>query len=600
MLALLVGEREIGGEGLARQVASGLGLAAVVAAVIGRGSYWARASGPLRALQGRLALLAGLSLLAVGLWALQADPGRALLQGLVRADPAREQLRAILAALWPLLWLGAALPMVFIEISFASMASDAVEPWRWQASARSALVLVLALGTLGSFNYVASVFEWKRDLSFRPTRQPSEATRKMVGNLARPLEVLAFYPLADEVGEALLLYLEGVAGASQEISLRRVDHALEPVLAEKYGVTGNGVLVLAQGDRHETLRPGLEMHAARHTLEHLDGEFQQALLAVTRERRVAYFTVGHGERGSARSDRARDANRSGIRDLERVLTRLNFSVEHLGVGQGLAGAVPADAALVFVVGPQEAFLPAELAALEAYLARSGRLFVLVDPDPGVDTAPLLRLVGLRSEATPLANDHYFVRANHNASDHYLLYSNRYSSHPSVRILSRHAQELATVLAKAGTLAKSGEGAAKVTFTLRSMPETWNDLDGDARFGGDAGEKSGETRTLYNLAAAVTGRTGKDAWRAVAVADSDWVSDEFLRIDGNAQLLLDGLSWLVESEESAGQAAQEDDVPIVHTRDQDVIWFYASVFGAPALVLAAGLTGWRLRRNGRQE
>ena len=33
---------------------------------------------------------------------------------------------------------------------------------------------------------------------------------------------------------------------------------------------------------------------------------------------------------------------------------------------------------------------------------------------------------------------------------------------------------------------------------------------------------------------------------------------------------------------------EEDIPIVHKRDDDAVWFYGASFAAPALILALGI------------
>jgi hypothetical protein len=55
-------------------------------------------------------------------------------------------------------------------------------------------------------------------------------------------------------------------------------------------------------------------------------------------------------------------------------------------------------------------------------------------------------------------------------------------------------------------------------------------------------------------------------------------------------------WLAGEEELAGAVATEEDVPIVHTQEQNVIWFYTTILGAPALMLAIGLIGVQRRRQ----
>ena len=56
-----------------------------------------------------------------------------------------------------------------------------------------------------------------------------------------------------------------------------------------------------------------------------------------------------------------------------------------------------------------------------------------------------------------------------------------------------------------------------------------------------------------------------------------------------------VSWLQGKE--AARVEVEEDVPIVHTREKDVIWFYGTTFAPPLLVLGAGLWGVRRRHSG---
>ena len=78
-------------------------------------------------------------------------------------------------------------------------------------------------------------------------------------------------------------------------------------------------------------------------------------------------------------------------------------------------------------------------------------------------------------------------------------------------------------------------------------------------------------------------------RSLVFADADMFSDGVLTSLGmNAAIAADGVRWLGREEAFAGETVSEADVPIVHTRGEDVAWFYAIIFGAPALVLGLGL------------
>jgi hypothetical protein len=125
------------------------------------------------------------------------------------------------------------------------------------------------------------------------------------------------------------------------------------------------------------------------------------------------------------------------------------------------------------------------------------------------------------------------------------------------------------------------------------------MDGNKNFNYD----TGEVKKAYNLAAAVVkkkaGGKPTDEMRALVLADSDAVGDTLLGNPGNAYFMLDGLKWLVGDEGITGEISSEADVPITHTRKQDVTWFYTSIFMVPALVLGLGWFMSARRRRSRR-
>jgi hypothetical protein len=85
-------------------------------------------------------------------------------------------------------------------------------------------------------------------------------------------------------------------------------------------------------------------------------------------------------------------------------------------------------------------------------------------------------------------------------------------------------------------------------------------------------------------------------RAIVLADVDPLSDRLMESAGNQLLLGDGLQWLAGEPGASTQIDSPRDVAVEHTRQQDITWFYATVFGAPLLVLGLGRGYGRLRRR----
>ena len=340
---------------------------------------------------------------------------------------------------------------------------------------------------------------------------------------------------------------------------------------------------------------GADVKSACATVKALDTDFQKALLKVLREQRVAYLTVGHGELNEASGG---DPDGRAGKTFRKLLESQNYVVKDLGVGQGLGGDVPSDAFLVAALGPAKPFLPEEVAALERYAKRGGKLFLALDPDAKVDLSPLAATVDVAWRNAALATDdpRHQVARRHDLSDRANIATNRFSSHASVTTLSRNSASAFVVLPGAAPLEKRGDGPAKVDFIVKTFPETFVDVAGDFAF-----DEGTDTRGTWNVAAAVTksapgaDKAGKpNELRAIVLGDADAIADYLMSYDANFVMALDAVRWLGGEESFAGAVTTAEDVRIEHTKQKDVIWFYGTIFGAPALVLGLGLLTSRRR------
>ncbi len=348
----------------------------------------------------------------------------------------------------------------------------------------------------------------------------------------------------------------------------------------------------------------LEIDRARANLRSLDGDFQKRLLQVSRKQKVAYFTAGHDERSDAPGvhDPEAGERRSSVRALRAQLADQGFEVKDLGLAQGLGTDVPADASLVLVVGPAKPFLPEENVALQRYLDRNGRLLVALDPEAGLTFSELLSNLWLEYNPVPLAHDAYYYPLTRQISDRINIGAVSWSSHASVTTNSRMGDRGAVLLMGAGYLAKkekAGTGIINVDVNLRTPKDTWADKNGDFNF-----NEGAEMRASYDLIASVTKRNASavgpdEEARVVVMADSDLLTDRALRLNrGNQILVVDTFRWLAGEERFSGQVSSEEDMPVTHTRKEDLIWFYLSIFAVPALVVGLGfvMTAKRKKRT----
>jgi len=613
MVLVFVGERIIGTGG-SRAAASGLGVLLLLVALVARLVRGARTTADRAIVERKFQAMYALGLLAVALYFVQSDVPA--LRGGKPLEATSPKLATALAALWPAVWATAMFAIVPMELAYAQLARAArVEHLRVRAAQYAGMGLAFILTFAFSLSYAASERDKKVDLAYFRTTRPGESTRKIVRSLDTPITVALFFPNGNEVREEVQSYFTDLARESSQLKVENYDRDIDPAKAKELGASANGAVVFVRGARKEQLMFQLQLENARAALKTLDREVQQRLLQVVKPNRITYLTQGHGERTStALGDTDK---RAGVRDLRTALQDQGHEVRDLGPAEGLATDVPKEATLVMIIGPTKPFAPEELASLQRFLDRGGRMFLALDPDGGVDMHELLAPAGVKLTMKTLANDQIFARRTHQDSDRANLVSAFYSSHPSVSTLSREGRNAPVVLPGAtaieGTAKPGARDGWSVDFAVHAHVSTFADDNGNFQF------DPGEPRKAWELAAALskkldakqetkqeakqgaTNEPKKEAAeeRLFVVGDSDFLTDPVIRFGGNGLLVLDPVRWLLGEESFAGQVSSEADVPITHTRKQDVVWFYCTTFLVPLAVLGVGFLVTRRRSRSRR-
>jgi len=585
MLAIFIGERMVGTGG-GRAGATVGGLILVLAAMAVRVRRAQGAAPDRRQVERTLLALYGLGLFAIALYFLQSDlptlwKGKALEHDWPR-------LATVLGALWPAIWVAAAWPIALSEMAYAQVArAPRIENGRIRDAMFSGFGLAAALVFAFALAYVASERDKKVDLAYFRTTRPGEVTRRIVSNLDQPIEIAVFFPQGNEVREEVDNYIQDLAKESGELKTVHYDFDIDPLKAKEYGVSTNSVLVFSRGTRHEQLGLPREIESARNALRTLDKEVQQRLMMIVKPPRVAAFTLGHGERNWEKPTSDTD-KRSGIKTFRDILVDQTYDVRTLSAADGLMQDVPKDVSVVMIIGPQKPFLPEELASLNRYIDRGGRLLIALDPENHVTMSEVLKPLDLEYKDETLANDQAFARRTHQDNDHLNLVTATYTAHPSVTTLQRLGPRGFIVLPGAGWIntKRDRKSGVIVDSPIKAHHATFVDKNGNFA------QDPGEDRRAWEVAATAV----KKEARVFVLADSDALSDEVIPIAANQLLAVDVSHWLMGDEAFSGMTSTEADAPISHTRKQDVLWFYGTIFLAPALVIAAGML---VTRRGRR-
>ena len=574
---VFVGERVVG-EGTARFVLDGLGAAVLLAAL----AWKARAHAvPAPAAKKMVRQdLAALVAVAAGL-------------GLYAASQAvgeKDRAGALLVVALVVVALGLAAAGAIALVAAPMRRAGFVEPHRAAAATTWALGTTLALAALALSNYAADALDWRKDFSFGAPTAPSGATRSMLEATKCAPEVTLFF----ERGSTALPEIEDYFAALSsggKVPVTRIDQAIDPALAKKLKVSRNGTVAFTCGERTETYYVGDDREAAHRKIAKLDEEVRTRLAKLTRDPKTVYFTTGHGERGLDEADRDK---RPAANRMKKLIEAMNAKSKKLGIAEGLGRAVPDDAALVVVHGPTSAFLPEEAATIARFAEAGGSLLLLLDPGAEHGLQSVLDALGAKLPGVELANDKEFVRQSYTDADRAFLFSSSFGSHKSVKTLNSAGRGKAALLfLSAGAVEKVGD--AKHAAIARTRSGTWPDADGDRAF-----DEGAEKKGVYDFAAAIEKPTadGKET-RAIVVGDSDVLSDLLLANEANAVFGYEATLWLLRDDDAAsGDLELSEDVKIRHTREEDALWFYGTMFAAPLLVLVGGLAYVRRKRGRR--
>ncbi len=503
----------------------------------------------------------------------------------------------VLAGLWPLMWLCATFTLLSVERVRAAN-PIALPDARSRLAALAGLSTALALACLLPLNYLAHENNERWDHSYFKTATPGTSTQAIVENLANPVRVYLFFPHTSDVTEEIRTYFDQLEAPNLDITY--ADQALEGELAKKLKVQKNGTIALVRGEGEDAqiqrIRIGVQLDKARRKLKRLDEEVHKSMLKIVSDARTVYVTAGHGEMYWKRGTGKTSARL--LSTFKKELRSLNFRVKELGPAQGLANEVPEGADLVIVMGPTQAFLPEEIAALQAYAAQGGSLLVALDPRSEADLSPLLADLGLAYEGKQLlVGEKNIWIPTRRITDKYNLITNKASTHPSVTTLSRQSRTSAFLAPVSAPLTTLPDPPHKVDITLRTLPEVFLDVDGDLRFDPTTEKKKG-----WPLAAAIAGtpvpegEKGPPPFRAIVIGDATWASDMVLGIaPGNKAFVRDSMAWLVDEPGAAGTINDEEDVKIQHTREGEGWMFYGVTFLVPFGLLGLGLLRVRMRR-----
>jgi ABC-type uncharacterized transport system involved in gliding motility auxiliary subunit len=447
---------------------------------------------------------------------------------------------------------------------------------KYAAYATTYILIILAVLVVA--NFLANRYNKTFDATSNKRYSLSDQTKKIARDLKQDITIQYFdKPSGMQAGKDLL---DRYALLSSKIHVEYVDYLKKPQLARADNITREGEAVVVNGAKKEEAKTFDE--------EGLTGAIIRTLKGG--ERTVCVAT-GSGEH------RLEDTTAEGMSEFQTAVQKDNYKVKSISFLE--KAEVPSECTTLIIAGPSGDYIQPAVDAIKKYVEGGGRALIMLDPplkvgrreigdndallnllsswgvtvdkDLILDENPVAQLVGLGPEVPVVTT---------------------YESHPIVNDLSGTATGFPvsrSVQVKNGdktTVTKlfSSSRNSFATTTLNA-PEIRIDPNKD---------KQGP----FALAAVGTYSTGKEnsQGRFVVVGNSRWAANNFLRFNGNKNLLLNMLNWLSSDEDLISIRPKEpEDRRINLTRAQFLMLRSVSQFMLPLIVIVGGVMVWWKRR-----
>ncbi|HEU0063071.1 MAG TPA: GldG family protein [Hyphomicrobiaceae bacterium] len=444
------------------------------------------------------------------------------------------------------------------------------------------------------------------DVTREKVYTPSANALAVVDELKTPVRITYFYRSEDPAARRASDILEVMGRRNPLLTITTVDPDKRPEVARREGIRLYNAAIIEAGGRRILIQ-GTD-----------EAEIAIGIQRVLRTRALTVcFLEGHGElpmdnfefhthleggsdhsHGDA-SSQIIETSGHGVGRLRRALEAQGYATAKLILAT--SGAVPGDCTVLLAANPRTTFLPAESAALRAYLSAGGSALLLFDlgfvPEPGL--ARLLADLGGRLEQQVVVDP-----LSHYQTDAEMVAVTGYDPHPITRTVSLTffpgIRPLSLTQPAAGVLATPILKSSRDSYARPVEAAASRRIEETPRSHGSVPASPSPVGAVADVAPRVLGiavegtlAAGAPPFRAVVIGDGDFASNSFLPYMANGDLALAAVRWLAREEYRTAVRTRIPVPPmILLTAAQSRAIFTSIVIVLPLSVIAvAGLVWW---------
>jgi ABC-type uncharacterized transport system involved in gliding motility auxiliary subunit len=445
-----------------------------------------------------------------------------------------------------------------------------------------AILLILVLAVVITLLSDRHYFRW--DLTASGEHTLSDQTLQALKTIREPIKAIAFVKEPSEEASNLKKLLASYQYQLKGMSLEYVDPDRDPALTRQYDVQALNTVILEGFGRTQTVKSPDE--------ESLTNAMVRLSKGATEK--VCWVT-GHGERPF------NSTAPESLATIQKNLSRQSYQFEELNLAQK---EIPSDAALVVVAAPEKDLFPEEVASLKRFLNKGGSLLIFLEPYQDGGLKDFLREYGI-----VITSDVVVDKMSRVMGGDFLL--------PMIVTYGDHEITRNFRLLSFFSVARSVEidkGVKKKGLTLTNLAltsqESWSEMDREALKQGKARLDPEDRQGPISLAviaeldpkeAKGDEDKGEDKitgeGKLVVFGDADFVSNKFVSLAGNSELITNTINYLVGRKDLITiPEKQRPTDQLMLSRNQGLLLFWIPVAVIPLMIIVLGVVVWRKRRS----
>jgi ABC-type uncharacterized transport system involved in gliding motility auxiliary subunit len=456
----------------------------------------------------------------------------------------------------------------------------------------STAAVILVLGILVILGLLSQRFHHRWDVTPDKAQTLTPVSLTLVQEVKHPLTMTAFFPENNRDRQRGREVLQMYANAHRNITVHLVDPDRDPLKAKDAGYRYPGNVLLEYQGRRQ-MADKAEEETLTNTLRKL----------LKPESKKVYFLIGHGERTIT------DNEPGGFATARKALENEGYQVEALNLLT--QPEVPKDAAALVLAGPAKPLFPNEVAALKAYLARGGRVLVMLAPFKDGGLKDFLAGYGVDLNEGIILDMNQLTQAI--GASAIMPVAIQYGPHS----ITRNFTNIITIFPMARPLTLKKDAA--VLPLVRTTDTSWEKLGQEWMKKGEAGYDAKDRKGPFTLAALAEIKLApgkeekgqkpeKGAPREkeenktflVAYGNVDFAANSYFNLSGNGDLFLNTVNFLAAEEKQIQVKRQErKSKPLTLLAWQAWVLFLTTMVALPLLMLAGGVRAYLRRRRGRK-